>query len=127
MSRDPFAGYDAWLERPIQEHYARGDAEEAAWEHRGIMPEDIDPPHEIGGACPKCGEPKALEANDEDYEPCRCVYPDKCFCQPPEVLRCTNCDRDIDRDEKPTFDIGDYIAGLEEEAAERKAEARYDL
>ena len=32
MARDPFAGYDAWLERPFQEAQAAGERWEAACE-----------------------------------------------------------------------------------------------
>lgn len=38
MARDPFANYDAWLERPIQDAYAREDAF-TDWCER----EDVDP------------------------------------------------------------------------------------
>lgn len=38
MARDPFANYDAWLEKPIQDAYARGDAF-IDWCER----EDVDP------------------------------------------------------------------------------------
>lgn len=109
--RDPFANYDAWLEAPYQRMYAQGDAEEAAWETLGVYPEDLEPPHKVGGACPKCAEGKALEPDGDADEP---------------LLYCSACGDGVDLNEKPTFDIGDWMNNRAEEAAERQAEARME-
>ena len=90
-------GYDDWLERPYQDAWEHATMIEKAWEQRGIDPEDIEPPHKPGDACPVCGEPGMVRM-DED-----------------EVLCCGACGADIDRDMRPTFSIEDYA----EELAER--------
>lgn len=42
MSRDPFAGYDAWLERPIQRSYELRAAFEDFCDAEGIDHDDPD-------------------------------------------------------------------------------------
>jgi hypothetical protein len=104
---DPFRNYDAYLERPYQDAADAAHAEEGAWQHRGIDPDDIQPPHKPGDSCPRCGEPHGLALSDE-------------------MLYCLNCDKDVDPDEQPTFDIADYARDLDEAAAEAEAEDRAD-
>lgn len=102
---DPFRNYDSWLEAPYQRMYARGEAEEQAWEQLGVTPDELEPPHKAGDSCPRCAELRGLVAEEDG-------------------LRCEGCDADIDPDEKPKFDIGDWMTDRENDALERKAEAR---
>lgn len=96
-------GYDAWLEKPYQEMYARGDRLEAAAEAR-----DIRVPNLPGQGCPKCGMAVALMV-PEDPDCFGCGTEDEvagCPLHFPELgtLWCDGCKDYVLRDEEMTWD-----------------------
>lgn len=83
--RDPFAGYDSWLEQPYQDECARGELEEWIAEntlfyseccHAEVIDADTDgfvwDLYEAGTdvICPKCQQPALLVKEEpEKHEP----------------------------------------------------------
>lgn len=104
---DPFANYDAWLEKPYRDREREAEREEAAWAHFDLEPSDLEPPHAPGGHCPLCGEHQGLAVTQDEMG----------------LLYCQSCDRDVDPMQAPVFDP---VQVLDEEAADARISAAED-